>query len=77
MKPGSMYLRWIMWQCARVHIRAEPSGTVATFHQRIRRKRRDPKAIVAASAKLLKIVFWVMKERWPYHGYRAWPQLKH
>jgi hypothetical protein len=25
-------------------------------------------AIVAASAKLLKIVFWVLKERRPYHG---------
>ena len=35
---------------------AEPDGTVATFYARIKRKKGDQKAIVAASAKLLKIV---------------------
>ena len=68
MKTGSRYLRWIMGQCARANMRVEPNGTVATFYQRIRRKKGDKKAIVAASAKLLKIVFWVMKERRPYHS---------
>ena len=68
MKTGSRYLRWIMGQCARANMRVEPNGTVATFYQRIRRKKGDKKAIVAASAKLLKVVFWVLKERRPYHS---------
>ena len=68
MKSGSRYLRWMMGQCARAHIRAEPDGTVAVFYDRIRRKKGDQKAIVAASAKLLKIVFWVLKERRVYHS---------
>ena len=67
-KTGSSYLRWILGQCTRVHIRFEPDGTVAQFYQRIRRKKGDQKAIVAASAKLLKIVFWVLKEKRAYHS---------
>jgi transposase len=67
-KTGSAYLRWIMGQCTRVHMRTEPDGTVATFYARIQRKKGDQKAIVAASAKLLKIVFWVLKEKRAYHS---------
>src|SRR5205814_2096374 len=63
MKSGSKYLRWIMGQCTRVHIRTEPDGTIATFYARLARKKGDQKAIVAASAKLLKIVYWVLKEK--------------
>jgi len=68
MKTGSSYLRWILGQCTRVHMRAEPDGTVANFYARIARKKGDQKAIVAASAKLLKIVFWVLKEKRAYHS---------
>jgi len=68
MKSGSRYLRWAMGQCARAHMRSEPDGTVATFYARIKGKKGDQKAIVAASAKLLKVVFWVLKERRAYHS---------
>jgi hypothetical protein len=57
-----------MGQCARAHMRAQPAGTVATFYARIKRKKGDQKAIVAASAKLLKIVYWVLKEKRTYHS---------
>jgi transposase len=67
-KQGSPYLRWILNQCARMHMRMEPNGTVATFYARLARKKGGSKAIVAAPAKLLKVVFWVMKERRPYHS---------
>jgi transposase len=68
MKSGSRYLRWIMGQCARVNMRAEPDGTIATFYRRLAKKKGDQKAIVAASAKLLKIVYWVLKEKRTYHS---------
>jgi transposase len=67
-KQGSPHLRWILNQCVRAHMRAEPDGTVAAFYQRLARKKGDQKAVVAASAKLLKIVFWVLKERREYHS---------
>ena len=50
-------------------MRTEPDGTVAQFYARIARKKGDQKAIVAASAKLLlKIVYWVLKEKRAYHS---------
>ena len=49
-------------------MRIEPDGTVANFYTRIKRKKGDQKAIVAASAKLLKIVYWVLKEKRAYHS---------
>jgi transposase len=67
-KTGSSYLRWIMGQCTHAHIRNEPDGTVAKFYARIARRKGNQKAIVAASAKLLRIVFWVLKEKRPYHS---------
>jgi transposase len=39
MKSGSKYLRWVMGQCARAHMRAEPDGTVVMFYARIKRKK--------------------------------------
>ena len=68
MKTGSANLRWILAQCARrSNMRAEPDGTVAQLYARIARKKRDKKAIVTASAKLLEIVFWVL-EKSAYHS---------
>ena len=67
-KAGSPYLRWVLNQCTWVHVRNEPEGSIAAFYERLRRKKGHSKAIVAASAKLLKIVYWVLKEKRPYHG---------
>jgi transposase len=67
-KTGSPYLRWILNQCVRANIRAEPDGTVALFYNRLVKKKGSPKSAVAASAKMLRIVYWVLKERRPYHS---------
>lgn len=67
-KAGSPYLRWVLNQCTWVHMRSEPDGNVASFYGRLSGKKGHAKAIVAASAKLLKIVYWVLKEKRPYQG---------
>jgi hypothetical protein len=38
------------------------------FYKRLRRKKGHAKAVVAASAKLLKVVHWVLKEKRSYQG---------
>jgi hypothetical protein len=63
---GSKYLRWIMGQCARANMRAELEGTIAKFHGRVKRRMGDQRAIVAAAAKMLGIVYWVLKEKRAY-----------
>jgi len=60
-------LRWILGQCTSAHIETELDRTGASFYARIARKE-DQKAIVAASAKLLKIVCWVLKEKGVYRN---------
>ncbi len=67
-KTGSPFLRWVLNQCARANIRTEPDGTVASFYKRLVRKKGGAKSAVAASAKLLRIVYCVLKERRPYHS---------
>jgi transposase len=67
-KTGSRHLRWILTECTHSHIRTEPDSSITRFHKRLLRKKGKAKATVAASAKLLKVVYWVMKEKRPYHS---------
>jgi transposase len=65
-KAGSKYLRWIMLECVHAHIRTEKNSNIAQFYYRIAKKKGNSKAAVAAAAKLLKVVYWIMKERRMY-----------
>ncbi|MEM4092894.1 MAG: hypothetical protein QW837_07620 [Conexivisphaerales archaeon] len=44
----------------------EPDGAVAKFYRKLAKKTGKASAVVAASAKLLKIIYWVLKEQRPY-----------
>lgn len=66
-KTGSKYLRWIMLECVHAHIRNEKNSNVAQFYHRISKKKGNSKAAVAAASKLVKIVYWIMKERRVYN----------
>ena len=50
------------------NIRKEPNGTVGNFYSKLKKKKGSAKAIVAASAKMLRIIYWVLKEHRPYHN---------
>ena len=65
-KTGSRYLRWIMLECVHAHIRNEKNSNIAQFYYRIAKKKRNSKAAVAAASKLMKVVYWIMKERRMY-----------
>lgn len=68
-KKGSKYLRWIMVECTHAHIRTAPESNVSRFYTKISKKKgRQAKGRIAAASKLLKIVYWVMKESREYHG---------
>lgn len=66
-KTGSKHLRWIMLECVHAHIRTGKDSNITKFYQRLARKKGNSKAAVAAASKLLKIVYWVMKEKRKYH----------
>jgi transposase len=66
-KRGSKYLRWIKLECLHAHIRNQKDSNVAQFYHRISKKKGNSKAAVAAASKLLKIVYWIMKEKGMYN----------
>lgn len=70
-KRGSKYLRWIMLECLHAHIRNEKTSNVAQFYHRISKKKGNSKAAVAAASKLLKIVYWIMKEKRMYNNHHG------
>ena len=65
-KRGSKYLRWIMLECVHVHIRTNKSSNITQFYTRLAKTKGSSKAAVAAASKLLKVVYWVMKEKRKY-----------
>jgi len=67
-RTGSKYLRWILTECAKAYIRTEKDSDLSKFYHRLAKKRGASKASVASASKLLRIVYWVLKEKRPYHG---------
>lgn len=67
-RTGSKYLRWILTECAKAHIRTEKESALTKFYHHLAKKRGASKASVASASKLLRIVYWVLKEKRPYHG---------
>jgi hypothetical protein len=53
-----------MLECVRVHIRNNKHSNITKFYERlVKKKKGSSKAAVAAAAKMLKVAYWVMKER--------------
>ena len=71
-KQGSSYFRWILTQVTWANVRKEPNGTVGNFYFKLKKKKgsakASSKAIVAASANMLRIIYWVLKEHRPYQS---------
>ena len=64
---GSKYLRWNITEALHVHMRFDPRSSVSRFYKRISKGKKISKALVAAANKLVKIVYWVLKEKRPYY----------
>lgn len=67
-KTGSKYLRWAMIECVRAHVRAASDSNVSKFYTRLAKKKGNSVATVAAASKLMRVVYWVMKEKREYHS---------
>jgi len=73
-KQRSPYLRWMLVQVAWTNIRKEPNGTVGRFYAKLKKKKGSSVAIVAASAKLLRIAYWTLMEHRHITVDGSWPQ---
>lgn len=67
-KEGNPLLRWIMIQCAWMHlIHAKDSG-IKRFYYRLARRKGKQVAIVATARKLLTAVYWMLVRNEPFRG---------
>ncbi len=62
-KRGSTMLRWLLVEAIHAHVRYALDSDITKFYNRIKKKRGTSKAAVAAASKLLRVIYWMLKER--------------
>ena len=61
---GNKTVRWVLTEAALAHmIHAKGTTVLTEFYKRVARKRGTSKAIVATAAKMLRVIFWMLKKR--------------
>jgi len=76
-KCGSTQLRWILIEAAHSHIthcKNKKECKLCKFHAKISRRRGKKKAAVATAAKLIRIMYWMLKMSQPYRYQGLNPQ---
>ena len=63
-RAGNKMVRWILVEAVLSHrIHAKEETALTEFYKRIARKRGSSKAIVATAAKMLRIMYWMLKKQ--------------
>ena len=62
-KHGSSMVRWVLTEAVHSHVRYAPKSDITVFYKRLAKKRGSGKATVAAAAKMLRVIFWMLKDR--------------
>ena len=65
-KQGSRTLRWIIVEAARVAVNHD--AKMRAFHERVKHRRGDQKAIIAVANKMLKIIWFMLTRKEPYQS---------
>jgi transposase len=68
-KTGSKHLRWAMIECVRSHVRYESDSNITRFYNRIASRKGKAKATVAAASKMLRVIYWMLKEKREYQHF--------
>jgi transposase len=63
-KEGSKWVRWALTQAVHVHLRFDTRLT--RFYRRLAKKKAKQVALIATARKMLKVVYWMLKEKEEY-----------
>ena len=55
-------------ECVHTHVRTEKESNLTKFYTNLAKKRGSSKAAVASASKLLRIIYWILKEKRPYYS---------
>jgi len=69
-REGSKWLRWALTQAVHAHLRHETNLT--RFYGRLAAKKPRQVAVMATARKMLKVIYWMLRNNEPYHPGRAW-----
>ncbi len=61
-KKGSNMVRWLLGEAVHAHVRYAKDSDLAIFYKRIAKKRGTAKATVATGSKMLRVIYWMLKE---------------
>lgn len=64
-REGSGWLRWALTQAVHAHLRRETNLT--RFYRRLAGKKPMQVAVMATARKMLKVVYWMLRNNEPYH----------
>jgi len=62
-KWGSHMMRWVLVEAVHTHARCAKGSSVTAFYRRLAKTRGTSKAAVAAASKLLRVIYWMLKEK--------------
>jgi transposase len=65
-RQGSPYLRWILTECIHIHLIKDSHSNLSNYYRKMVKRIGKKKAIVASASKLLKIIYWILKEKREY-----------
>ncbi|MEM3444801.1 MAG: transposase [Thermoplasmata archaeon] len=64
-REGTSYLRWILAECTQIHVLKYDSH-LTRFYKRLCKRIGKQKALVATSRKMLKVIYWMPKNKQPF-----------
>jgi len=65
-KTGSTHLRWVLTEALRTHVRVHKDTELAHFYYKMMKQKGMSKSTVAAAAKLLRIIYWMLWDKREY-----------
>ncbi|MGA3021495.1 MAG: IS110 family transposase [Thermoplasmata archaeon] len=79
-KEGPSELRWVLVEAVHSHLKhcnTKEACTLCGFYRRLSRRRGQMKATVATAAKLLRVMYWMLKMNQPYRPQGLDPEVGH
>jgi transposase len=76
-KEGSVNIRRLLIQCAWVHVTKCKNSSLTQFYNRLAKKKGKNKAIVATTRKMVKVIYWMLKDKEPCHVEGYTPRCYH
>ncbi|MGC8618863.1 MAG: transposase, partial [Thermoplasmata archaeon] len=67
--PGNKFLKYMLLECAHIHINREPDSPITEAYRRIKLRSGSNRAKIAAARHLLRLIYYMLKRNQTYDSY--------